>query len=433
MSVHARYGQAVRVAPDELSFTDGCIWKDVYGHRKQGKDSFPKDLRHYLLASPVHPDVQPMITVLDDLDHGRVRKVFANAFSTQSLKKQVPLLMQHINRFVGVIREQGSSKFDIVSFFNFVTFDIMGDLAFGEPLGLFDGNEYYIKWVTSLGSEAKFACFLKTGVYYPSIMKILQLMIPKSLKEEHLQIFQNAYARVDRRLAKQTDRPDFWTFAEREDENGKPALSLEEMHTNAQSFTLAGTETLSTLLSGLTYLLLKNSDKLKILTDEIRGTFTSEDDMTVERLGQLKYLTACLQEALRLYPPVPFGLGRFAPKDGAMVGGYWIPGGTTVVMEHYATYHDPINFRLPDNFIPERWFDPAFNTDQKAAFEPFATGPRNCIGKNLAWYEMRVIAAKLFFNFDLRLQEESTSWMNQKAYILWMKPPLMVTASPVKH
>ena len=54
---------------------------------------------------------------------------------------------------------------------------------------------------------------------------------------------------------------------------------------------------------------------------------------------------------------------------------------TVVAAEHYTTYRDPANFRLPDDFIPERWFDSAFDTDQKAAMQAFSTGPRNCLGK----------------------------------------------------
>lgn len=50
---------------------------------------------------------------------------------------------------------------------------------------------------------------------------------------------------------------------------------------------------------------------------------------------------------------------------------------------------------------------------------------------SLAYAEMRVIAAKVFWAFDMSLQEESSNWDDQKSYLLWQKNPLMVKLAPV--
>ena len=290
---------------------------------------FQKDLRYYPLLNPLYPDTRPLITASDD-DHARIRKVFSNAFSAQALKKQEPLLLKHIDLLIEAIGNKRSAKFDAVVMLNFVSFDTVGDLTFGESLGLLEGNEYYAKWVNSLFSELKLASLLRLGLYYPILMKILELLVPKSIQEDRMQHFRNSNARVDRRLAKERSYTDFWTLAEREDKNGNPIINIPEMHQNAATFMVAGTETTATLLSGLIFFLLTNPAKLKILTDEVRGSFLNEDEMTLERLPQLQYLTACLQEALRIYPPAPWGFGRFAPRGGAMVGDYWVPEGVSI-------------------------------------------------------------------------------------------------------
>lgn len=88
---------------------------------------------------------------------------------------------------------------------------------------------------------------------------------------------------------------------------------------------LAGTETTATVLSGLTYLLLKNPDKLARLTHEVRQAFDSFEDMHIAKLTQLTFLQACLEEGLRMYPPLPVGLVRVAPKNGATVCGQFVP------------------------------------------------------------------------------------------------------------
>ena len=62
----------------------------------------------------------------------------------------------------------------------------------------------------------------------------------------------------------------------------------------------------------------------------------------------------------------------------------------------------------------------------------FSVGPRNCLGKNLAYVEMRLILAHIIFNFDLELVEKDKDWMkDMKVYGFWEKPELMVKLTPV--
>lgn len=90
---------------------------------------------------------------------------------------------------------------------------------------------------------------------------------------------------------------------------------------------LAGTETTATELSGLTYYLHRHPEKMARLKKEVRDAFASVDDMTMAKLSQLEYLNACIEEGLRIYPPVGGVLPRDTPARGANVAGRWIPGG----------------------------------------------------------------------------------------------------------
>jgi cytochrome P450 len=74
-------------------------------------------------------------------------------------------------------------------------------------------------------------------------------------------------------------------------------------------------------------MLLKSPDKLQHLTKEVRDAFKNFEDITMTKLGQLQYLQACIEEGLRMYPPVPAGLPRVTPPGGATVCGRWIPSG----------------------------------------------------------------------------------------------------------
>lgn len=107
---------------------------------------------------------------------------------------------------------------------------------------------------------------------------------------------------------------------------------------------------------------------------------------------------------------------------------------TSVGVHHLAISHSENNFHDARGFHPERWLShetssPAspFHSDLKGAFNPFSVGPRNCIGRNLAYHEMRLILAKILFNFDLALQPECKHWAeSQRTFALWEKPPLLV-------
>jgi cytochrome P450 len=68
-------------------------------------------------------------------------------------------------------------------------------------------------------------------------------------------------------------------------------------------------------------------------------------------------------------------------------------------------------------------------TDIKQAF---SIGPRKCLGRNLAYMEMRLILARVLFNFDLELVDKDKDWVKgMKIYGFWEKPDLMVKLTPV--
>ena len=116
-----------------------------------------------------------------------------------------------------------------------------------------------------------------------------------------------------------------------------------------------------------------------------------------------------------------------------MIAGRFVPGRTSVSVSHWSCYHSADNFRDPDKFIPERWLgDESYGDDKKRALQPFSLGPRNCLGINLAYAEMRVILARLLWNFDIELCEESNNWVEGiKVFMIYQRPPLMVKLKPV--
>lgn len=320
--------------------------------------------------------------------------------------------------------------------YNFTTFDVMGDLTFGEPLHMLSNAEYD-PWVRIIFASIRAASHISILSAYPWVWSAFKAIMPESINKKRTDHFQFAVTRVTKRLEKGRDSEgvDLWDLVLNQKEGR--GLSRAEMDANASVFMIAGTETTATLLSGMTNLLLNNPECMKKLTAEIRGAFATLDDMTMESLASLPYLAACIKEAFRLYPPVPLGLPRVTPETGSTVvglyGQWFIPPHTSISIPQHAMYTHKDNFKMPYKFIPERWLgDARFENDQRQCVQPFSIGTRDCVGKNMAYHEMRHIIGRVLFNFDLELCPESHNWEHQPTFILWEKRPLMCKLTAVR-
>lgn len=378
--LHQQYGPVVRVGPHHLSYASGApAWKDIHGFRKGG--IIPKDKQFYGVGINA---VQSIIEA-DDTSHARQRKILSHAFSDRALREQEPLIKSWAAKLSSKLAERAAQgdKADMLKFYNLTTFDIMGDLTFGEGLNMLEDSEY-TPWVATIFNGIKVATVMR-GLKYlgPAARYLIDelLMKSKPVKKAMLANYNYSVERVDKRLARTPDHPDLWTIIMGKDEE-HGGLTPDEHHSNGNIFMIAGTETTATALSGVTYRLLTNPDVLAELTAEIRGACSTTDDLTMETLARLKYLNAVLQEGLRMYPPVPIELPRRVAKGGVVVDGRWLPEDTVLGISQYATHHLEAHFKKPYEFHPERWLgDPDFKDDRLSALEPFSVGPRNCLGK----------------------------------------------------
>ncbi|KAJ5503665.1 hypothetical protein N7463_006539 [Penicillium fimorum] len=426
--IHVTYGDVIRIAPDELSYATSKAWNGIYGHALVGRKATEKDARFYGSSFNGAPD----IIRAEGPDHARFRRIFSHAFSDKALREQQPLIIHYADmltsRLRTVVQANPDTKIDMVRMYNLATFDIMGDLTFGDTLNFLteSGNS---DWVSFIFDNVKTNAIRRLAGYYPWTSVFLRALIPTSLVEASIAHYDKCKDRVDKRVSQKLTRPDIWGLVMAQ--TGKLRLTREEMYANSQIFMTAGTETTATALSGLTYQLLLSPDKLGKLTSEVRRTFKRDSDINIATLAGIKYLNACIEEGLRIYPPVPVGMPRVTPSDGLVVCGEHVPGNTAISVSQWATYRNPKNFTRPNEFLPERWTgDARFTSDNKSAFQPFSYGPRNCIGKNLAYHEMRLILAKVIYNFDLSLLPESVGWEKQRTFMLWEKNKLLVHLKP---
>lgn len=253
----------------------------------------------------------------------------------------------------------------------------------------------------------------------------LRWAFPKGVVEAAQQHRSQTLEKAERRLERgDTGRIDFFGHLVKSDK-----ITPRELMGNADVLILAGSETTSTALTGLTWYLIKNQNCLEALTTELHGAFTSLDEITSDAAAALPYLNACIEEGLRVFPPAAFALPRDSP--GAVIDGHYIPEGVIVGVENYAMHMDPRNWVAPELFRPERWIGAGIAGDDKRASQPFSTGPRACLGVNLAYMEMRIALAKLIWSFELELACDIEDWNAVCTNaLLWGKPPLLVKFHP---
>ncbi|KAH1856634.1 hypothetical protein KXV36_007340 [Aspergillus fumigatus] len=433
--LHDRYGDVVRIGPNALVYRAPRAWKEIYGYRtKKGQRTFQKDPSLYV---PTPNGVHAIITAAES-DHIRMRRLLAHAFSDRALREQESLLHFYADLLVQKLHENlnhsHSEVVDIARWYNFTTFDLIGDLAFGEPFQCLKDSKYHW-WVSIMLDAVKLSVYLKVLWFFPILSPLTKLLVPRYLHQRREASFQLTVEKVSRRLHRQTNRPDFISYILRhkDDEN---RMSRQEIDANAATFVLAGSETTAALLSGCTFYLLKNPHIYRRLVTEIRSRFQHPSEIRLSSIATLSYLNAVLEESLRIYPPIPAMLPRLVPEEGAMINGEYVPAGTSVSMSLWSTFHSSGNFHNPDSFVPERWLaspeeeaSRCFTMDKKEAFQPFSYGPRNCLGQHLANAEMRLILAKVFWHSDMELCPESENWADQESYNLWSRPPLMVMIS----
>lgn len=450
--LHEKYGPVVRLAPGELTFISAKAWQDIYGNR-QGKPLPTNEA--YGVREKEFFGALGLLWVGDAAEHARHRKVLSGAFSDKSLRDQEHIIRRYVDLLVKRMHERVGQPVDLWAWLNYTTFDLIGDLTFGEPFGCLENSRFH-PWISFIFSRLKMMMYGQIMITLGLLGSIIYFLVPKWVKSEALVHIAFTKAKVDNRRARKTERPDFMshilshTVSADARASGK-GISEAELYADSNILIMAGSETSATLMSATMYHLLATPHALARLTREIRAAFSSEADIDFASVSRSSpYLLAVINEGLRIQPPLPAGINRVTRPEGAVIDGRFVAGGTNVQVPHWACYHNSRNFRDADDFVPERWLagsgsgsgsgapgdeDAAsrYADDNRPVFQPFSVGNRNCLGRTLAITETRLILTRLLWNFDMELMPESRDWARQKTFMLYEKKPLMIKMTPVRR
>jgi cytochrome P450 len=208
--------------------------------------------------------------------------------------------------------------------------------------------------------------------YYPALEFLLKKFMPRSVIEGQQKYIQYASEKINRRIDLKSERPDFMTPFMKNNVNFKN-VSRDEIIATFSFVIVGGSELSATTMTGMFNLLSKRENRgvLERLTEEIRGRFKVDEEVTFDSIQSLPYLDAVINGGLRLCNPVPGGLPRMVPAGGDSYCGIYLPEGvsnhfqfwtpfiltyqTRLAVRTFVVNRSEKLFANPDSFVPERW------------------------------------------------------------------------------
>jgi cytochrome P450 len=359
-----------------------------------------------------------------------LRKRFNPGFAPHHLLSLLPAILSKCTIFIDRLdaRAESGIDFDMDPLCTSLTFDIIGDVVAGINLEAQDETKSGHEIVHSFRELTR--TFSDTGRIW------LWLNVPVRIKR--LYYSYTADAAIKRCIQGKFDDIKAAQSNESKDTRDRSvlALALKDIdHLNAESlqstadqiktFFFAGHDTTSILLQWLFYALSIHPRCLKAIRAEHDAIFGDRDPRDVfsekpdESVKALSYTSACIKEALRLWPPAasarlpPPGKGcKVRLEDGQEL----CLDGTMLYVNHFLIQRDPkVYGETANEFVPERWLGDTDTTGTRkdeegsqvgasqipiSAWRPFERGPRNCIGQELANLEARVILACVMRRYD---------------------------------
>ncbi|KAL2836682.1 cytochrome P450 [Aspergillus pseudoustus] len=418
----------LRVGPNSLSYGDVRAIKDIYGHStKCIKDDM------YQLLSGSHFN---LADVIDKKEHQRKRKVLSSAYALKNLEDWEFKVIDKVTKLCGQFdrrcptSNESSLQADVNiidwrAWSNFFTMDAIADIGLNSSLGFLDqeddmtvsesldGTTRLVSYRDCLHSQITAQSHLVWSYgWYNSLVKW-----SRRLPTRYRKLFSIGDGfdgivihQVRKRIQQYQDgkKLDDFFQALMETKTGSPNyLPFGEIVAEISIMLNAGSLSTAVAINNALYMLLKHPEVLAKLREEVDAV-ADEDEVSIayDKVKDLPYLRACLDESLRILPPTPFNLPRKTPPEGCEILGQWVPGNTTVSMSSYVAHRDAKVFPEPEVFRPERWLGDA-GKQLQPYFITFSAGARGCIGRNISYLEQTTIIASIIHRYDLELADPS--------------------------
>ncbi|CAE6470467.1 unnamed protein product [Rhizoctonia solani] len=471
--LHQKYGKFVRIAPNHVSVADPKALEVIYAH---GNGTLKTEFYDAFVS--IRPG---LFNTRDRAAHTRKRKLVSHIFSQQNVLLFEPHVRRHVRAFcaqwdmrcaratAGELPDARDERswFDVLPHFNFLAFDIIGDLAFGAPFGMIAAQKdiapmmehasekaevKYVPAVQVLNDRGDYSASM--GVLPKWIRPIMKYLPWYARGNTAVQCLAGmAIAAVERRLrfglpdedleeagemgeklARGKKRTDLLEkLMQGKDENGAP-MGREELTAEALTQLIAGSDTTSNSSCAIAFYLAANPECQRKLQEELDSVLKpvvsvpppisqagmpplppSEVAAKYADIKSLPYLQACINEGLRLHSTSGIGLPRIVPPGSNLeVCGEKFNEGTVLSVPSYSIHHSQeVWGDDAEEFRPERWL----GRDVGKEFNPFSFGPRACVGRNLASMELLIIIASVFHRYRFELSRPGQKLYTREGFL----------------
>ncbi|EEA26095.1 hypothetical protein TMatcc_005654 [Talaromyces marneffei ATCC 18224] len=416
LALHKKYGDFVRTGSSDLSIIHPKGVQAVYGPGTQCTKGDAYDATN---------PIKSLHSFRDRQSHDNRRRVWSAAFGDTALRGYEKRIRKYRDMLIATFAASEGKPVNVVQWFNNYSFDIIGDLAFGQSFDMLKKDELH--WSVRLLAEA----FEPLAYALPTWIFRLVQVIPGATKD-WFRFLDFCRERIITRMKNTPDIPDITSTLLAPLEGKK--ISTEDLNLlvgDSQLMMAAGGDTTATTLSSIIFELCLHPDQLEELRKEVAPYMTDPSgDVLNEKIAHIDRLNGIIYEALRLHPPVAGIIQRKTPPEGIWIDDIHVPGNMFVFCPQYAIGHSEAIYEKPEEFIPERWYSRPELVKEKSAFAPFLIGTYGCIGRPLAMMNLRSTLARLITTFDIKFAEgEDGSSFDGKStnHFLWVPADLFIS------
>ncbi|KIM73430.1 hypothetical protein PILCRDRAFT_829164 [Piloderma croceum F 1598] len=434
-NLHRRYGDIVRTGPNELSVNSVDAVQPVLGAA-----GLPKGPFWYNRGPDGVPET--VVGTRDPFEHKRRRKTWDRGFGTAAIRNYEEIVVKKARELLEQFEKRAGHEIDLSMWMSYFSYDFMSDMAFGINFDMMRTGYDSTGVRKAVEGELILTAIM---AHIPWLFTYLRLFPVIKIRQR---LFDLVATYMNRRLAEGSNIKDLMYYLTDEEglEPVKPTMPT--IHSDGLVAVVGGSDTVATPLTGLWYYLLLEPAKLKRLQNEVDIYFPGgEEPLDVTRMANMPYLNACINEVLRLLPPVISGSQRSVKtgSGGRNVGPYFIPEGNQVLNHTLSLHRNPRYFSpYPDTFWPDRWLPerdreelPSNETFilNHAAYIPFSYGPANCVGKNVALLEMRAVTCYVVQKFMFKVKEgfRIDTWEEGIGDFFLVKSPALPVVVETRH
>ncbi|KAH7230341.1 hypothetical protein MRS44_011974 [Fusarium solani] len=415
--LHQRYGPLVRIAPDEVSVGDPEAIKTIY----TSKGSWQKTDFYTNFAPHPHPSPNGDIFTLRNVkQHGRRRRQVNALYSMTSVAQAEPWIDTCINLlFEGLdVAVKNNETIDFAEYMQMYTFDVIGELFYGQPFGFLKGRCDFDNYIKKLDTVIPYTTTLGAMAWLRPLVPLLLLLSPglATGMSELNEIIRVSKMHVDRRKASPNQRADILGKMFQIEGNGtNPDFTMEDIYMESFTAIVAGNDTTAIVLRTIFFYLARHPEYYRRLEEEIDKAYADGELSAMPRYAEcakLPYLTAVCRESMRIFPSVGYGLPRHVPKGGSVVCNHHFKAGVRLGINAHVIHFDRSIFgEDADEFKPQRWLvdEAKVNHMNKYMFQ-FGAGSRSCVGKNVSLQEIWKVVTALVRRYRIHIIDADKEW-----------------------